>query len=292
MSPNETSDRSQQWLVQEGGVYQPCGATIARLPAGAYTCTLNPYGLPVFQSRRLLLDDLIDFPDSLPARIIQEIDQFWKLGPGFRQYGFLHRRGYLLYGKQGGGKSSLIHQIIHRIVAAGQVAFFCEAPQVFIGCVQGFRAVEPDRPIVCIFEDIDALIAQYGDSDLLQWLDGNHQIDRAVNVASTNYPENLDRRIISRPRRFDRVYRIDAPDARMRAAYFARKLPELSPAERARWVQLSDGLPFAALAEMVISVVCLGNDLDRTVETLRQLDSHQPSSSEFNPPSLKIGVED
>src|SRR5262249_25457148 len=170
-------------------------------------------------------------------------------GERFRRHGFLHRRGYLFYGKQGGGKSSLIHLIVSQVVAAGHVAFFCEVPWIFVPALERFRALEPRRPIVCVFEDIDAIIANYGDSHLLQWLDGNHQVDLAVNLASTNYPEKLDRRIIARPRRFDRVLRIDAPDAELRDAYFARKLPDLPAAERRKWVALSAGLPLAAPAE-------------------------------------------
>ena len=50
--------------------------------------------------------------------------------------------------------------------------------------------------------------------------------------------------------------------------------------ERRRWVDLSEGLPFAALAELVISGECLGNDLEQTVALLRQLDSEQPSSAD------------
>ena len=34
-------------------------------------------------------------------------------------------------------------------------------------------------------------------------------MNRTINLASTNYPERLDRRIISRPRRFDRILRIE-----------------------------------------------------------------------------------
>src|SRR5262249_16377179 len=132
------------------------------------------------------------------------------------------------------------------------------------------------------FEDIDAIIARYGDSDLLQWLDGNQQVDRAVNLASTNYPERLDKRIISRPRRFDRIVKVPPPDPHIREAYFARKLTDHSAAERNRWVDLSEGLPFAALAELVISVECLGNDLEQAAALLRQLDSEQPSSEEFD----------
>jgi SpoVK/Ycf46/Vps4 family AAA+-type ATPase len=102
-----------------------------------------------------------------------------------------------------------------------------------------------------------------------------------VNLASTNYPERLDRRIIARPRRFDRLLRIESPTAALREAYFARKLPELTNSQLARWVELSDGLPFAALTELVISVECLGHDLAAAAETLRELDRHMPSSDQF-----------
>jgi SpoVK/Ycf46/Vps4 family AAA+-type ATPase len=215
------------------------------------------------------------------AKILQEIETFWSLGDKFQRYGYLHRRGYLLYGKQGCGKSSLIHQILCDVIGDGHLAFFCQNPYGFIRCLEQFREVEPARPIVCVFEDIDAIIQNYGDAELLQWLDGNHQVDKAVNLASTNYPERLDRRIVARPRRFDRILRIDAPDARTREAYFAKKVPELTPAELAKWVELTDGLPFAALAEMVISVCCLGNDLEESAKLLKSLDAHNPSSLEF-----------
>ena len=46
-------------------------------------------------------------------------------------------------------------------------------------------------------------------------------------------------------------------------------------------MELTDGLPFAALAEMVISVLCLGNDLEESAKLLKSLDAHNPSSLEF-----------
>jgi AAA+ superfamily predicted ATPase len=281
--PSNPTSRWRQWTVLDGGTYQACGPTVGRLPAGAYTCFQDPFGNPVCQAKTLYVDDLIDVPGSLASRVLHEIERFWGEGERFHRYGFLHRRGYLFHGKQGCGKSSLIHQVVAQIIAAGHVAFFCEDPNVFVRSLEQFRAVEPDRPMVCIFEDIDALIAQYGDGMLLQWLDGNHQVDRAVNIASTNYPEKLDRRIIARPRRFDRVLRIESPDADARAAFFARKMPDQSAAERRRWVELSEGLPFAALAELVISVACLRNDLEETVALLRDLDGEAPGAGDLLP---------
>jgi SpoVK/Ycf46/Vps4 family AAA+-type ATPase len=200
------------------------------------------------------VDKLVDFPGSLPSQILAEIERFWTLGDRFRRHRFLHRRGYLLHGKQGSGKSSLIHQVIARTITAGHIAFFCDSPHSFIACVEQFRTVEPDRPILCIFEDIDAIIRHHGTTELLQWLDGNCQVDKAVSIATTNFPERLDRRITSRPRRFDRMLVIDSPDAPLRDAYFTRKLPDLAAADRRRWVELTEGLTFAALAEVIISV--------------------------------------
>jgi hypothetical protein len=287
MNCNVSEGPTHQWAITGHGTYQPCGRTIHALPAGAYNCWLDNCGNANFGTRTLHVDDLIDFSDSLSGRILREIGHFWSLGERFRQFGFLHRRGYLFYGKQGGGKSSLIHQIISQIIQNGHVTFFCDHPVVFVRCVESFRVVEPERPIVCVFEDIDAIIENYGDSQLLQWLDGNHQVDKAVNIASTNYPEKLDRRIIARPRRFDRILRIDSPDDRLRAAYFDKKLPDVPPSERVKWVTLTEGLPFAALAELVISVLCLGNDLEESAALMRSLDTHHPSSSEFGDGSAK-----
>jgi SpoVK/Ycf46/Vps4 family AAA+-type ATPase len=283
LNAHQASDKNaQQWTVMPGGSYRPCGRTIERLPPGAYACSQDPYGNLVLQRRTLHVDNLVDFPGSLPWQILQEITRFWTMGERFHKYGYLHRRGYLLHGKQGCGKSSLIHQVIHHSVAQGNVALFCEAPPLFIACVEQFRVVEPDRPILGIFEDIDAIISRYGSAVLLQWLDGNCQVDKAVSIATTNFPERLDRRITSRPRRFDRMLRIDSPDARVRDAYFAHKLSDLSCEHRRHWTNLTDGLTFAALAELIISVCCLGNDLEESVALLKQLDRHETKSDDYD----------
>ena len=286
MNDTECSQPAQQWTVLSSDTYQTCGPTTHRLPAGVYSVSQDCYGRPIFQKREPQLDDLIDFSDSLAARVLREMEEFWTRGERFAQYGFLHRRGYLFYGKQGGGKSSLIHLILDRLIRADQVAFWCEYPGAFVPAAAAFRQVEPARPMICIFEDIDAIIQNYGDCVLLQWLDGHHQVDRVINLATTNYPERLDPRIISRPRRFDRVVRIDMPGALLRDAFFARKIPQQSGAERAHWVSLTEGLPFSHLSEVVISVLCMGNGLEETVERLRKLDGNLPSSSEFNQPHV------
>ena len=287
MSDKGTNRDGLQWAVMRGNRFRVCERTVDRLPAGAYTCLCDDGGTCVFEQRKLEVDDLIDFPGSLVAQLLEEIERFWTLGDRFRQYGFLHRRGYLLHGKQGSGKSSLLHLVIARAVAKGHVAFFCESPGMFAEGVSQFRSLDPDRPILCMFEDIDAIIRYHGDGVLLQWLDGHLQVNKAVSLATTNYPEKLDRRITARPRRFDRVLCIDAPDEALRDAYFARKLPDLPATKRKRWVKLSAGLSFAALAELIISVCCLDKDLAETAAVLKDLEARQPSSDDYD---TELGV--
>lgn len=281
----EAGNRPVQWKIVQSGVFEICGLTAQKLPAGAYGCCLNQYGDVQVMTRDLQVDDLIDFADSLPAKILNEIESFWDLGDRFLKHGYLHRRGYLLYGPQGSGKSSVVHQVVHRIVRAGYVAVFCEHPGFLTRAMEVFRKIEPGRPVICLFEDIDAIIEMHGDSELLQWLDGSHQINKVINIATTNYPERLDRRIVSRPRRFDRIIKIESPTASIRETYFRKKLPDLvSNGQLTHWVDLTEGLSFAALAELVISVACLGNSLEETVTLLRGLDDHQPNSKEFERP--------
>jgi SpoVK/Ycf46/Vps4 family AAA+-type ATPase len=136
--------------------------------------------------------------------------------------------------------------------------------------------------VVCVFEDIDAIVQEHGEDELLALLDGEARIDHVLNVATTNYPERLDRRFVARPRRFDRVLRIEPPDRATRRAFLAAKLGA-DDAEVDRWADATAGLTLAALAEAVISVQCLGRALDETVDLLRRMSRGRASSREDTP---------
>lgn len=93
--------------------------------------------------------------------------------------------------------------------------------------------------------------SRYGESELLSILDGENQISGVCNIATTNYPELLDKRIVGRPCRFDRVHRIK------------KRLPKGAPIEE--WVRRTDGLSIASISETIISVFCFGKTLDEAV---------------------------
>lgn len=274
-------DRLSQWMPLGAGIFKACSSTKQKLANGMYCGVAVRNGEVGLERLPINIDELLNFPDSCIDKILGEIDDFWNKADVFKKYGFLHRRGYMFYGPAGSGKSSLVQQIIKQITERNGLVLLCDDhPKFFNGALSQIRAVEPDRQLVCIFEDIDATIKKYGESEILSILDGENQVDKVLNIATTNYPEHLDPRIVARPRRFDRVMRIDWPSVEVRRYYFKHKL-SIEDAELETWVTATDKFSFAACAELVISVKCLGQPFDNAVLKLKELNKGKANSKEY-----------
>ena len=152
-------------------------------------------------------DNLIEIDDSESIQIISEIERFWDLKPEFEKRGLLHKRGILMSGDPGSGKTSTIQLLIKRIIDRGGIALYpSAAPSVTADGLQMIRRIEQDRPICLILEDFETLVMR-GDNEN-QWLsilDGESQVDNIVFLATTNYISRLDKRFTDRPSRFDSI---------------------------------------------------------------------------------------
>ena len=51
---SETPTLPIQWKLAMPGVFEACGTTFRKLPAGAYGCSINQYGEPQFVTKDLL----------------------------------------------------------------------------------------------------------------------------------------------------------------------------------------------------------------------------------------------
>jgi uncharacterized protein YehS (DUF1456 family) len=267
-----------QWTNSGPGVFTAIPPSFPKLVPGVYTVD-SVRGKIMYHRKEINIDDLLQFPDSQSDKILTEITSFWKKGKVFKKYGFLHRRGYLLWGPQGSGKTCIVQMIVADIVRSGGIVFICDHPNMLELALSEFRTIERDRPVVCLFEDIDAIVNKYGEDVLLSLLDGETQINRVLNLATTNYPEKLDKRIVARPRRFDRRLKIGMPSDEVRRVYFQKKL-KISDDEIDTWVKSTDKFSFASCAELVISVKCLGIDFDESISILRKLMGEKESSED------------
>lgn len=281
-------DKARRW-TKSGNKYWSTSPTEERIPAGVYT-TGNAPTIGFYVDRQPInTDNLLELPDDAVMSVLNEFEAFWGIENRFRERGFLFKRGYLLWGPPGSGKTSGVHLLISRVVNdLDGIAIMVDHPSIAAGCLKMLREVEPRRPLICIMEDIDALINKHGESGYLALLDGEAQIDNVSFVATTNYPELLDRRFVDRPSRFDTIRYVGMPSAAAREVYLRKKEPSLTDEEIKLWVSASDGFSVAHLKEMIIAVRCFKQPLGDVVDRLEAMGSRLPTSEE-SPDRIGVG---
>lgn len=268
-----------QWATGTNGTYIPAYKTEPILPGGLYEIKNDPQQGTYMQKIERISEELFVLPSPEIKSIIEDIRKFWEGKEIFKQYKYVHKRGILLHGDPGCGKSGIIQLCINYVIdeMQGIVINIKDHYQVelFDEFIQTLRKIENSRPIVVVMEDLDALTGEdkYVTSKLLNILDGIKQIEGVVYLASTNYPDKLEERVSNRPSRFDRRYRIEPPSAKIREAYLKFKLSEedLSKINLQEWVKASEGFSIAHLKELVISTLVLGNSYQESLSHLIEM---------------------
>lgn len=268
-----------QWAHNGGGL-APMTQTKNVLPPDLYDLQYVNDVL-TFVPTNLVTDKLLRLPDSRSDEVISEIERFWTLKDRFKKFGFTHKRGFLLYGPPGSGKTSTISFIIKQMINSNGLALLANMnPDVVSSALKVLRKIEPERKIVVVMEDLDTIIATYGESEVLSILDGESSVDNCVFLATTNYPENLDGRIVNRPSRFDRVVKIGMPNEAARKAYLVSRELNLSDTEMKKWVEATKDFSIAHIKELIVGVYCYGNDFTKEVERLKSMAKKPKSDSE------------
>jgi hypothetical protein len=227
-------------------------------------------------------EDLI-LSSELRARIERDIVRFFspQVVALYTELKVSYRRGVLLHGPPGNGKTSLIRFIgaalpdVPMLILRPAARFNPDALQTVIS------RWSAQAPAALIIEDLDWLLKNVNVSAFLNALDGIDTTPAAgmLMIATTNHPEQLDAAINNRPGRFDVVLEIPCPDKSLRAQFFRNKLAATDPATIDRVTDLTDGLSFAHLQEILrasgLSAIHAGrnernaDDILRAVEAAR-----------------------
>jgi hypothetical protein len=264
-----------QWLISAGDTYISSQRTINNLPVGSYSAAIDDYGRVHLQKVVMVTDELLRLPDSASAKVLNSIDIFWSARDKFISRKQLHKRGIILWGPPGSGKTVTVMLLIENIIKRGGIVLICKNPNIASEALRIIRLIEPSRPLIVVEEDIDELINNYGESGILSLLDGENQINNVVHLATTNYPERLDSRIVNRPSRFDEVIKIGMPSIEARRFYLRTRVSqdEMNDEDLEKWVIDTHDLSVAHLKELVIAIFCLGREYDETIERLKKMKS-------------------
>jgi predicted AAA+ superfamily ATPase len=267
------------WSNLKNDEYAPAYVTVPKVPARVYeigwNSSLQTYTL---KKQPFKTDELYHLPSYEITDILKDIDNFWNRVDVYKKYNFIHKRGILMYGEPGCGKSGIIQLISQQLIEKDGIVINIkdeEDVDRFTSFISTFRKVEPKRPLIVLLEDIDSLAGE-GRSQtarLLNILDGVKQIEGVVYIATTNYPEKLQERITNRPSRFDRRYKVELPSEDIRRAYINHKLndEDLKNINIDEWVNKTNGMSLSHLKEVVISVIVMGRTFEETMGNLEGL---------------------
>ena len=175
----------------------------------------------------------------------------------YAKKGLSWKRGLILYGPPGNGKTQTIRALINEAKVATiyvrSLWGYRLPPEVSIKRI--FHRAREISPCVVVMEDVDSLITPNVRSYFLNELDGMRNLDGVMTIVTTNHLEKLDVAIRNRPSRFDVKMEFPNPAEGERSAYLNKtlKLSKLEPEYVKEIVERTDGLSFAGLQEFVRS---------------------------------------
>jgi len=267
------------WGTLPDEEFTPAFKSVDKVPAGIYEIMWNrTLSQNTIKKQPFKTDELYQLPSYEIQDILKDIQNFWDRRDKYREYNFVHKRGILMYGEPGCGKSGIIQLISKDLIEQDGIILNikdAEDVEYFIDFIATFRKIEKTRPLIVLLEDIDSIAGEnnHSTSKLLNILDGVKQIEDVVYIATTNYPEKLQERITNRPSRFDRRYKVELPNDEIREAYIRHKLKEedLGNVNIDEWVKRTEGMSLSHLKEVVISTIVMGREFEEVMDNLEGL---------------------
>jgi len=279
--PSLDKETHTQWALGGNSRFVPVGSTIERLPAGVY----EPFAIPGMwglEASSVITDGIYILPDMATNVILKEASKFWASEAQYKHHNLLYKRGLILWGEPGGGKTIAIKLLMSELVKQDGVVIVAQSIPLLILCLKAIRRIEPNRNIIVVLEDIDEIINFNGESVVLSMLDGESSIANILCIASTNYPERLGARIINRPSRFDRRIYVGMPSPEARRVYLERATNNgLTDEQLTTWVADSNKMSVAHLRELVAAVYCLDQPYDEVIKRLQDMAIQVRSADEF-----------
>ena len=214
-------------------------------------------------------EHLVFDKDSAIAKVKDDINSFFteKTKKLFKDLDIPHKRGIILYGEPGNGKSSMIRELV-RTTPANISKIIIKKVRDLPDVLSSLLSALNGREAIIIMEDIDTMINDRNRSDILNIMDGVDIKSGTLILGTTNHLEKLGPDFVNRVGRFDKSYEITNPSESTRRLFFKSKnmYKLLSGFEFEKGQKLnekdlldclienSEALPMSSLKELVTNI--------------------------------------
>lgn len=213
-------------------------------------------------------------PDDIKNELKGLVENFLSSKDFYLEKKIPWKRGFLLYGKPGNGKTSIIRTIMSEynfkpvtIVPGANDEAVREA----------FSYAEEQSPSLLYFEDLDSLLEKSVDiSSFLNLMDGISTKNGLLVIATANEVKKLKPNITQRPSRFDRKFDIPLPNQEMAYIYLKRWFGNLIDTKKCRELAKYAAkyeFSYAYLKELYISSMFEALAHNRKAPTIKDVDN-------------------
>jgi hypothetical protein len=224
-------------------------------------CASRSYGQKIQPAPSMVQDDYINL-DVGVTELNKDIHKFFSNKDVFEEKGMTKKRSFLLYGPPGTGKTiNTIHTCKEAIEEYGTAVILLAPDTDFSSLSNNFKEPLTGQNIIFIIEELTEI--QRNKEQVLSFLDGEDSWMNTYTVGTTNFPEKLDKNLVDRPGRFDKVKKIDEPGPEARKKY----LEHVTDREfRDKEIKLTEGYSFSYLRELALRMDLYGKSLKTIIE--------------------------
>lgn len=195
-------------------------------------------------------------PDNIKKELQSLVENFLASKQFYINNNIPWKRGILLYGKPGNGKTSIIRTVMS-MYNFKPVTIVPGANDEAVR--EAFSYAEEQSPSLLYFEDLDSMLEKNVDiSSFLNLMDGISAKNGLLVIATANDVKKLKTNITDRPSRFDRKFEIPLPNQEMAYIYLKRWFGALLSSKKCRelskYAEKSE-FSYAYLKELYISAM-------------------------------------